>query len=152
MNQNIHLLLIVQSLLQFLLNRPLAPALLLVVFLIKEFGFRKFIDGIVLGLATAFAIISPYLLLGGSPTMLFNSTLFRLFQFSTTTFQYPRSAAVSPDGYNIWPLFTYFQGATSRERMWYPDYLPSPFFGVSLLSSWRGYFYDNRCNVDYFGY
>lgn len=114
-------------------STAIAPAVLMLVLLVRKFGFKKMVNGAVTGLATAMAIISPYVFSGASPIMLFNSTVFRLFQFGSTTFQYIRSAAVSPDGYNIWPLCTYFTGATSRGRMWTPDFLPSPFFGISYL-------------------
>jgi hypothetical protein len=65
--------------------------------------------------------------------MMVNSTVFRVLQFGTVAYQYPRSAAVSPDGFNIWPLFTYLLGARSRDRMWYPDYVKDPIFGISIL-------------------
>lgn len=110
-----------------------APAALMGFLLLRKFGIRKVIDGIVAGLTTGIVVIFPFIASGGSPSMLISSTIFRVFQFGTLTFQYPRSAAVSPDGYNIWPLFTYFAGARSRDRMWYPDYVSEPFFGISYL-------------------
>ena len=121
-------------------STAIAPAALMLVLLVKKFGFKKLTNGAVVGLTASMAIISPYVFSGASLTMLFNSTLFRLLQFGTTSFQYVRSAAVSPDGYNIWPLFTYFTGATSRNRMWTPDYLPIPFFGISYTASRRNNF------------
>jgi hypothetical protein len=110
-----------------------APAALMVFLLIRKFGVRKFIDGALAGLTSAIAVIMPYVASGASPAMLINSTTFRVFQFGTLTFQYPRSAAVSPDGYNIWPLFTYLAGARSRDRMWFPDFVQVPFLGISIL-------------------
>ncbi|MEM2129501.1 MAG: hypothetical protein QXZ70_02760 [Candidatus Bathyarchaeia archaeon] len=110
-----------------------APAVLLVFVLIRKFGFFKLIDGALTGFASGMAVIMPYVVSGASPAMLINSTIFRVLQFGTLTFQYPRSAAVSADGYNIWPLVTYFAGARSRDRMWYPDYIKDPFFGISFL-------------------
>lgn len=110
-----------------------APAALMAFLLIRKFGVRKFIDGALAGLTSAIAVIMPYVASGASPAMLVNSTIFRVFQFGTLTFQYPRSAAVSPDGYNIWPLFTYLAGARSRDRMWYPDFVQVPFLGISIL-------------------
>jgi hypothetical protein len=91
------------------------------------------VDGVLLGLASGMAVIIPYVVSGASPIMLINSTVFRVLQFATLDFQYPRSAAVSADGYNIWPLITYFTGARSRDRMWYPDFIKLPFLNVSYL-------------------
>jgi hypothetical protein len=110
-----------------------APAALMIFLLVRKFGIRRLIDGALAGLATGVAVIIPYVASGASPTMFINSTIFRVFQFGIQAFQYPRSAAVSPDGYNIWPLVTYFTGASSRERMWYPDSLDIPFLDISYL-------------------
>ncbi|MGD9131098.1 MAG: hypothetical protein PVH73_05940 [Candidatus Bathyarchaeota archaeon] len=110
-----------------------APAALMGFLLIRKFGIRNLIDGVITGLTSGIAVILPFIASGASPSMLISSTFFRVFQFGTVTFQYPRSAAVSPDGYNIWPLITYFGGTRSRDRMWVPDYIKDPVFGVSYL-------------------
>ncbi len=110
-----------------------APAALMTILLIKKFGIRRLINGILGGLSTGIAVILPFLFSGASPSMMVNSTVFRALQFGTLAYQYPRSAAVSPDGFNIWPLFTYLLGARSRDRMWYPDYVQEPIFGISIL-------------------
>jgi hypothetical protein len=109
-----------------------APGIVLIIFLLKKYGLRKLFDGILVGLGTGLAAILPYTLSGASPAMLVDSTVIRVFQFGSLAFQYPRSAAVSPDGYNIWPLFTYFSGAHGRDRMWFPDFVQI-FPGMSYL-------------------
>jgi len=110
-----------------------APAILMAFLLLRKFGVSRSFNGIVVGLGAGLTVILPYVLLGASPLMLVNSTVFRVFQYGTTAYQYPRSAAVSPDGYNVWPLVTYFAGARSRDRMWYPDYAATPYLGISYL-------------------
>lgn len=110
-----------------------APAALMIFLILRKFGLRSLLDGALVGLTSAFATIIPFVAQGASPAMLVNSTVFRVLQFGIPAFQYPRSASVSPDGYNIWPLITQFMGVRSRARMWYSDYLPIPYLGISYL-------------------
>jgi Gpi18-like mannosyltransferase len=109
-----------------------APALLMMFLLIRKFGFRRLIDGTIVGISAGIASIIPFVSMGASPLMLYNSTFIRVLQFGTLALQYPRSAAVSPDGFNLWPIITYFNGAHGRDRMWYPDFNVL-FSGVSYL-------------------
>ena len=73
-----------------------APGIVLIILLIKKYGLRKLIDGILVGLGTGLAAILPYVFSGVSPAILMDSTVIRVFQFGTLAFQYPQARRSRP--------------------------------------------------------
>lgn len=127
----------------------IAPVL--IVFALREFGFRRNVDGLAFGLIAAFAFMSPALFAGYAPSTLVLTTAGKLIDFGTPLTHY--TTQVSADTFPVWVIFTGLAGLHGHDRLWASDaaFVPNlhityadaglVIFGfavvIALLAAWR---------------
>jgi Gpi18-like mannosyltransferase len=101
----------------FLTKTTAVPlAFFMAIFAFKKFGLRGSITPLSRGIIAAFVASSPLLLAGYSPSILYSVVLGKALG---AEMYLKETGIVTLDTFNIWPLVTYFLGASGDQRFLY---------------------------------
>jgi len=111
------------------------PAALISFFALRRFGLHKTIKSLAFPFVCIFFLVGPYLLLGYSPSFIFNVSLGQ--NVLNIIIERPQRVAewqivASAGAHNVWPVLTaLLDGQSGWSRFAYPDYISSQIMGTS---------------------